>query len=95
VEGAGGGEVLPAEVRGLDREGMEEWARREFEEGGRCGNEVAREMARGLNPVRKLCGKIVGEMMRGEMGGMEGWGGGGGGGEEDDDGDLQEGLKGG
>jgi len=45
--------------------------------------------------VRKLCGKIVGEMMRGEMGGMEGWGGGGGGGEEDDDGDLQEGLKGG
>lgn len=76
--------MLPAELRGLDREGMEEWVRGEFEKGGAYGNAVAREMARGMNPVRKLCGRIVGEMMRGEMGGRGGLGGGGEG--EDDDG---------
>jgi len=85
-----GGEMLPAELRGLDKEGMEEWARGEFEKGGACGNEVAREMARGMNPVRKLCGRIVGEMMRGEMGG-----GGGGGFEGDDDDGLEGTVKGG
>jgi len=75
--------MLPAELRGLDKEGMEEWARGEFEKGGACGNEVAGGMARGMNPVRKLCGRIVGEMMRGEMGGL-GWGGGGREGDDDD-----------
>lgn len=90
-----GGEMLPAELRGLDREGMEEWVRGEFEKGGAYGNEVAREMARGMNPVRKLCGRVVGEMMRGEMGGREGLGGGGGGGEGDDDDGLKGILKGG
>lgn len=78
--------MLPQELKGLGREGLEEWARGEFERGAECGSEVAGGMARGLNPVRKLCGRIVGEMMRGEMGWREwsGEGGGGGDGGEDE-----------
>lgn len=40
--------------------------------GGRYGNEVAREMAKGTNPYAKLCGEIVREAMRAEMGGRGG-----------------------
>ena len=59
--------TLPVELRGLDKEKMEEWAARDFDLGGRYGNDVAREMARATNPYAKLCGSIVGKMMRGEM----------------------------
>ena len=60
---------LPAELRARDPALWEEWASGDFEKGGRYGNGVAREMAKATNPYAKLCGAIVGEAMRGEMGG--------------------------
>ncbi|KAL8797507.1 MAG: hypothetical protein Q9195_000323 [Heterodermia aff. obscurata] len=61
--------VLPAELQGSDSASLEEWASRDFEKGGRYGNGVAREMAKATNPYAKLCGAIVGEVLRREMGG--------------------------
>lgn len=67
--GGGACTGLPAELRGRDPALLEEWASRDFEKGGRYGNGVAREMARATNPYAKLCGAMVGEVMRREMGG--------------------------
>ena len=37
--------------------------------GGRYGNEIARNLAVGTNPVAKLCGEMVREAMRKEYAG--------------------------
>ena len=61
--------MLPAEFRGWDDVGMwEEAASRDFFWGGRYGNEVAKAMAVHTNPYAKLCGSIVKEAMKKEMG---------------------------
>ena len=59
---------LPSEIWGLDREALEDWASEDFEMGARYGNEVARGMARAMNPYARLCGAVVGEVLRREMG---------------------------
>lgn len=60
-------ELLPPQLQGKSKEQLEEMASRDFEMGGRYGNEVAREMAVRTNPYAKLCGNIVKEAMRGEI----------------------------
>lgn len=59
---------LPRELQSLDTAALESWAAHDFEMGARYGNEVAREMAKATNPYARLCGAIVGEVMRREMG---------------------------
>lgn len=50
---------------------LEEAASRDFMMAGRYGNEIARSLAVSLNPTAKLCGEIVAEAMRKELGGMD------------------------
>lgn len=57
---------LPAELQGLGKTELEEWASRDFEPGGRYDNKAAAEMARATNPYARLCGNIVEEVMRRE-----------------------------
>ncbi|CAK7209164.1 hypothetical protein SBRCBS47491_000344 [Sporothrix bragantina] len=45
---------------------FEEAASRDFAMGGRFGNEIARGLAVGTNPVAKLCGQMVQQMMKSE-----------------------------
>ncbi|KAG0637462.1 hypothetical protein HOY80DRAFT_972875 [Tuber brumale] len=49
-------------------EDMEAAASRDFFEGGRYGNGIAREMAVRTNPYARLCGAIVKESMKNEYG---------------------------
>jgi hypothetical protein len=58
---------LPAPLRGLSREIIEEMASRDFALGGRYGDEGARAMAVRTSPYAKLCGEIVKEAMKGEV----------------------------
>ncbi len=58
---------LPAPLRRLSREIIEEMASRDFALGGRYGDEGARAMAVRTSPYAKLCGEIVKEAMKGEM----------------------------
>ena len=58
---------LPPQLQGKSKDQLEETASRDFEMGGRYGNDIAREMATRTNPYAKLCGNIVKEAMRGEM----------------------------
>lgn len=58
---------LPAQLRGLSREELEEMASRDFAMGGMYGNEGARDMAVRTSPYAKLCGEIVKEAMKGDM----------------------------
>lgn len=53
-------------------EAYEERARRDFEEGGRWGSGVAREMAVRTNPYARLCGAIVKEALTREYMGQGG-----------------------
>lgn len=62
---------LPLELRSLDQDGAEAFARRDLEAAGRYGDDGARDLAVRLNPYAKLCGDVVREAMRGEMGGEE------------------------
>ena len=48
---------------------FEENASKDFMLGGRYGNEIARNLAVGTNPVAKLCGEMVREAMRKEYAG--------------------------
>ncbi|CAK7244061.1 MAG: hypothetical protein STHCBS139747_005595 [Sporothrix thermara] len=48
---------------------FEEAASRDFAMGGRFGNDIARGLAVGTNPVAKLCGQMVQQMMKSEYGG--------------------------
>ncbi|EPE03205.1 hypothetical protein F503_01541 [Ophiostoma piceae UAMH 11346] len=48
------------------REDFEEAAARNFDLGGRFGNDLARELAVGINPTAKLCGQMVQQMMKDE-----------------------------
>lgn len=52
---------------GLDKDGLEEMASREFTLGGRYGNDTARQLAVRTNPYAKLCGSIVKEAMQKEV----------------------------
>ncbi|MCJ1466506.1 hypothetical protein MMC07_005125 [Pseudocyphellaria aurata] len=63
---------LPHELQGLDHDAVEAFARRDLEAAGRYGDEGARDMAVRLNPYAKLCGDVVREATRGEMGGAVG-----------------------
>ncbi|OJD31554.1 uncharacterized protein BKCO1_4700075 [Diplodia corticola] len=58
----------PKEVRGRDKDSLEEMASREFFLGGRYGDKTAKEMAVRTNPYAKMCGAIVKQAMREEMG---------------------------
>lgn len=62
VEGLG-------EAAGWGREVFEEEGSRHFYLGGMYGNEVARQLAVVTNPHAKVCGRIVREALRKEMGG--------------------------
>ncbi|CAK7267406.1 hypothetical protein SEPCBS119000_002530 [Sporothrix epigloea] len=59
--------VARPEVR-WTRVDFEEAASRDFAMGGRFGNEIARGLAVGTNPVAKLCGQMVQQMMKSEYG---------------------------
>lgn len=61
---------LPLELQGLDHDAIEALARRDLEAAGRYGDEGARDLAVRLNPYAKLCGNVVREAMRGELGGL-------------------------
>lgn len=50
---------------------FEEAASRDFMAGGRYGNEIAKALAVSANPTAKLCGDMVRQAMRREMGGGE------------------------
>ena len=54
-------------LRGLDPDRLEEMASRDFDLGGRYGNDTARQMAVKTNPYAKLCGSIVREALQKEM----------------------------
>lgn len=58
----------PKEVEGRDKDALEEMASREFSLGGRYGDKMAKEMAVRTNPYAKMCGAIVKQAMREEMG---------------------------
>lgn len=62
---------LPAQLRGLSRNDLEELASRDFTMGGRYGDESARGMAVRTSPYAKLCGQIVQEAMKGDF--VGGW----------------------
>ncbi|PGH35590.1 hypothetical protein GX50_01571 [[Emmonsia] crescens] len=64
---------LPRHLRHKSSQELEEMASMDFQQGGRYGNEIARQMAVKTNPYAKMCGAIVKEAMRKEMtGGCEG-----------------------
>ncbi|KAJ8061800.1 hypothetical protein OCU04_009594 [Sclerotinia nivalis] len=50
---------------------FEEAASRDFMTGGRYGNEIAKALAVSANPTAKLCGDMVRQAMKREMGGGE------------------------
>ena len=54
-------------LKGLNSEGLEEMASRDFTLGGRYGNDTARQLAVRTNPYAKLCGSIVKEAMQKEV----------------------------
>lgn len=58
----------PKELRGRDKDSLEEMASREFFLGGRYGDKTAKELAVRTNPYAKMCGAIVKQAMREEMG---------------------------
>ncbi|KAH7046727.1 hypothetical protein B0J12DRAFT_138108 [Macrophomina phaseolina] len=66
--GDGNLESGPKEVKGRDKDSLEEMASREFFLGGRYGDKMAKEMAVRTNPYAKMCGAIVKQAMREEMG---------------------------
>lgn len=57
----------PKELRGRDKDSLEETASREFFLGGRYGDKTAKELAVRTNPYAKMCGAIVKQAMREEM----------------------------
>ncbi|KAI5837298.1 hypothetical protein DFP73DRAFT_316229 [Morchella snyderi] len=66
------GALWYAEWKRTAEEVCEERARRDFEEGGRWGSGVAREMAVRTNPYARLCGAIVKEALTREYMGQGG-----------------------
>lgn len=64
---------LPAQLRGLSREALEEMASRDFAMGGRYGDESARNMAVRTSPYAKMCGEIVREAMKEEIRSHDRW----------------------
>ncbi|KAL2835269.1 hypothetical protein BDW59DRAFT_168508 [Aspergillus cavernicola] len=65
-------EGVPERLREMRPDGLEEMASQDFFLGGRYGNKVAQQMAVQTNPYAKMCGAIVKEAMREEMGGEGG-----------------------
>jgi len=61
--------VGPERLRALGADELEEMASRDFFLGGRFGNKVAQQLAVQTNPYAKMCGAIVKEAMRKEVGG--------------------------
>jgi len=62
--------AVESEVRlyGLTRSELEEQASKDFAAAARYGDEVAREMSVRTNPYKKMCGVIVRDALREEMG---------------------------
>jgi hypothetical protein len=58
---------LPDELQGKTAEQLERLASKDFADGGKYGNEIARKMAVQLNPYARLCGEIVRESMRRDL----------------------------
>jgi len=59
--------LLPSHLQHLDADQLEELASHDFQDGGKFGNEVARQMAVMTNPYAKMCGAIVKEAMKKEI----------------------------
>ncbi|KAK7535710.1 hypothetical protein IWX49DRAFT_260518 [Phyllosticta citricarpa] len=59
-------EVGPDEVKGKDRDELEERASREFYVGGMYGDKMAKQLAVKTNPYARLCGAIVKQALRQE-----------------------------
>ncbi|KAH6867935.1 hypothetical protein BKA58DRAFT_185681 [Alternaria rosae] len=62
--------AVESEIRlhGLTRSELEEQASKDFAAAARYGDEVAREMSVRTNPYKKMCGVIVRDALREEMG---------------------------
>lgn len=58
---------LPAQLRGLNREDLEEMANRGFAMGGKYGDSGALGMSLRTNLYTKLCSEVVKEAMRGDI----------------------------
>lgn len=59
--------ILPSHLRRLGPERLEEMASWDFQQGGRYGNPVAKQLAVHTNPYAKMCGAIVRDAMRAEI----------------------------
>jgi hypothetical protein len=59
--------ILPAHLRSLGHERLEEMASWDFQQGGRYGNPVAKQLAVHTNPYAKMCGAIVRDAMKAEI----------------------------
>ena len=53
---------------GMTKSELEEQASKDFAAAARYGDEVAREMSVRTNPYKKMCGVIVRDALREEMG---------------------------
>jgi hypothetical protein len=73
-EGDGGESTrrLPEQLHGAEKKVLEEMASRDFEMGGRYGDQEAQKMATLTNPYARLCGQIVWEALRAEIRGVSG-----------------------
>ncbi|DAA74260.1 TPA_exp: Uncharacterized protein A8136_3458 [Trichophyton benhamiae CBS 112371] len=59
--------LLPLQLQDVSDERLEELASYDFQIGGRCGNEAAKQMAVGTNPYAKMCGAIVKDAIQAEI----------------------------
>ncbi|EEQ27637.1 hypothetical protein McanMca71_000142 [Microsporum canis] len=59
--------LLPPQLQDVSDDRLEELASYDFQIGGRCGNEAARQMAVGTNPYAKMCGAIVKDAIQAEI----------------------------
>ncbi|KAK7533982.1 uncharacterized protein J3D65DRAFT_632023 [Phyllosticta citribraziliensis] len=62
--GQGSLEAGPDEIKGKDRNELEERASREFYAGGMYGDQMAKQMAVKTNPYARLCGAIVKQALK-------------------------------
>ncbi|KAL1956633.1 hypothetical protein VTO42DRAFT_6980 [Malbranchea cinnamomea] len=59
--------ILPPNLRSLSADALEEMASYDFQQGGRYGNPIAKQLAVHTNPYAKMCGAIVRDAMRAEI----------------------------
>ncbi|KAK2871635.1 hypothetical protein FQN49_002988 [Arthroderma sp. PD_2] len=59
--------LLPQQLQEVSDDRLEELASYDFQIGGRCGNDAAKQMAVGTNPYAKMCGAIVKDAIQAEI----------------------------